>query len=327
MSSPAMTNAAVREPAVDKLQRVLWNALRRRRIANGLKITGVQRNAYSSSFASLILTCESDDGTPLRIFCKRGGGAAYEAFGHKGGVAYEAGIYRRVLRLSRLPLPRYLTSHTIGDTEVWLFLEQMDQCLRWSNCWDPSAAAVQLADWIGRFHAEQEARLKRGRPRFLLNHDATYYRSWVARAWQHVQPSFQRERWLAALRPKVDHALPWILQTPRTLIHGELFPKNVLVRDGGVFPIDWESASIAAGELDLASLTDNWPADVTAACEERYARCRWPAGAPADFRQTLESARLFHQFRWLGESPDRKGGAARWRLKHLRRAGENLGLI
>ena len=49
---------------------------------------------------------------------------------------------------------------------------------------------------------------------------------------------------------------------PRTFVHGELYPSNVLVvrddRHPRVCPIDWEMAAIGPGLIDLAALVGGW---------------------------------------------------------------------
>jgi thiamine kinase-like enzyme len=126
------------------------------------------------------------------------------------------------------------------------------------------------------------------------------------------------------------------LTPPPTVIHGEYTPKNVLVRDGIIYPVDWESAAIAVGEIDLAILTDRWPVEIVQQCKLEYQRARWPEGWPVDFERTFDAAQLYLHFLWLGYQPDSitsqaRGNAGRrgysWRFEYLRSAGERLGLI
>src|SRR5713101_2449546 len=58
-------------------------------------------NLYVSTFASEVVTCCMEDGRELQLFCKYGAGHTDNVYGHKGGVPYEAEVYRRVLH----PLP------------------------------------------------------------------------------------------------------------------------------------------------------------------------------------------------------------------------------
>ena len=110
----------------------------------------------------------------------------------------------------------------------------------------------------------------------------------------------------------------------------EFYAKTVLVRKQSVFMVDWESAAIAAGEIDLAALTEgkHWPAAIVRKCERAYVRARWPEGAPASFRRTLDAAKIYLHFRWLGERPDwtvREKSLSRY--DHLHAAAKRLALL
>jgi len=65
--------------------------------------------------------------------------------------------------------------------------------------------------------------------------------------------------------------------------------------------VDWQSAAIAAGEVDLASLTHSRPRQMVQKCEREYCESRWPKGAPDDFEERLEAARVYMNLRWLGD--------------------------
>jgi len=94
--------------------------------------------------------------------------------------------------------------------------------------------------------------------------------------------------------------------------------------------MDWESAAFDAGEIDLASLTEEtgWPRKLVRQGERAYQHPRWREVAAAQFNQTLEAARVYLRLRWLGE---RQGKAVSeknlWRYHHLRAAANTLGLI
>ena len=72
-------------------------------------------------------------------------------------------------------------------------------------------------------------------------------------------------------------------------------------------PIDWESAALAAGEIDLASLTSGWDADLAALCEQEYCLARWPEGTPDDLALRLTAARVFLNLRRLGDGDEEEG--------------------
>jgi thiamine kinase-like enzyme len=186
---------------------------------------------------------------------------------------------------------------------------------------------VVAARWIGRFHAVTEARLSSTPLPFLNTYDAAYYQGWVRRTALFAEPMRPRLPWLMPLCEHSQEAIALLLAPPVTIIHGEYYPKNVLYREGIVYPVDWESAAIAAGEIDLACLTDRWPADTVRECQRAYQQARWPHGMPADFAQRLSAARLYMHFRWLGDRPEWTTDQQYWRFEHLRSVGEQLGLI
>jgi hypothetical protein len=134
---------------------------------------------------------------------------------------------------------------------------------------------------------------------------------------------------LAQLGKVSDEWFAPLLAGP-TVIHGEYYAKTVLIRYQRLFMVDWESAAIGAGEIDVAALTEGtgWPAKLVLRCEDAYQRARWPEGAPAGFKRRLDAARIYLHFRWLGERPDwTTREKSLWRYDHLHTAAGRLGLI
>ena len=78
----------------------------------------------------------------------------------------------------------------------------------------------------------------------------------------------------------------------------------LLVRDGRIFPVDWESAAIAPGEIDLAALTEAWGDAATGACVAAYRDARAGGPASGEFERTFDAARAYLCFRWLGDRPE-----------------------
>src|SRR5207249_5651990 len=95
--------------------------------------------------------------------------------------------------------------------------------------------------------------------------------------------------------------VPRLLAAPKTVIHGEYFGLNIIYRNGICGTTDWQSAAIAPGEIDLASVTHSWPPEIVRKSERAYIRSRWPEGAPDDFEDILEAARVYMNLRWLGD--------------------------
>jgi aminoglycoside phosphotransferase (APT) family kinase protein len=185
----------------------------------------------------------------------------------------------------------------------------------------------QAARWIGRFHALTEVYLSTASVPVLRVYDTAYYLGWGHRTLQFADHVPQRFPWLATLYARAEEFAALLMETPPCIIHGEYYPKNVLYSDAAIYPVDWESAAIAAGEIDLACLTDRWPSDIVRQCELEYQRARWPHGSPTAFERRLAAARLYVHFRWLGDRPEWTTHKHYWRFEHLRSAGEQLGLI
>jgi hypothetical protein len=302
-----------------------------------------QPNIYTATFPSEIVRCQLGDGRELRLSCKYGtdhGTPLSAITRHKGGVPYEAAVYRHVLRTSRATTPTFYGAYSDVNTgHTWLILEYLDNSARLQFTWEPSAAMALAARWIGRFHNVTEERLSRASMRFLTRYDTEYYLGW-ARCTSLVAGHLrQRFPWLTTLCGRFEDVVALLLASPPTVIHGEYYPSNVLFRGGTVYPVDWESAAVAAGEIDLAALTEDWDPDIVRQCELEYQRVRWPNGPPADFERRLCCARLYLQLRWLCDDFTKKGtGSERpewsheakdplYRLEQLRSLGERLGLI
>lgn len=330
--------ASSRLPSLQTLTAGLAYVLRRQ-----VKILDRQLNIYTATFPSEIVRCQLGDGHELRLLCKYGtdhGTSLSAITGHKGGVPYEVAVYRHILRASRATTPTFYGAYRDGKTDhTWLILEYLDNSARLQFTWEPSAAMVLAARWIGRFHNATEERLSRASMRFLTRYNTEYYLEWTRCTSLVAGHLRQRFPWLTTLCGRFEDVVALLLASPPTVIHGEYYPSNVLFRGGTVYPVDWESAAVAAGEIDLAALTEDWDSDIVRQCELEYQRVRWPNGPPADFQRRLCSARLYLQFRWLCEDFTKKGtGSERpkwsheakdplYRLEQLRSLGERLGLI
>src|SRR6058998_3666240 len=79
---------------------------------------------FMSTFPNEIVTCRLPDGNKRRVFIKYAAGQSHTSFGHRGDIAYEAEVYRRVLKPLRDFRPKCLGTHTDAVTgHTSLFLE------------------------------------------------------------------------------------------------------------------------------------------------------------------------------------------------------------
>jgi len=316
-------------PDLDVLTSALTSVFSDNGSARGA-ITAIHRasNVYASTFPSEILRCTFDDGTELELMCKYQTGSNYDGHGHWGELAYEAMVYCDVLRSSCLSAPKFfgVYRNNLAD-QTLLAIEYLDNTLRINKLPQPETMGA-AARWIGRFHAQHErnsgayARLQ------LKQYDADYYVGWAKRTSKFAGSLHQRFSWLASLCDRFDDLVAPLLAADQTIIHGEYQPHNILSRDGIIYPIDWQSAALAAGEIDLVALTDGfWSEEIVNHCIDEYKQERWPAGAPASFEQALGAAQLYWPMRWLGDLAElTTDESLLWRFDQLRAASERLGV-
>jgi hypothetical protein len=283
---------------------------------------------YWSTHPAEIVTCRSGGGTTLRLLCKYSGGADNLAHGHRGGIAYEAEVYRRVLAFPEASTPRFHGTYVDPETGwIWIVLEYLDGCLRIEKVADDDALP-RAARWLGAFHAVQGRLAGRPSHAFLPRYDEQYYAGWVARARRFARPLAGAFPWFASVCDAAGDLFEPLLSAPQTVIHGEFYPHNVLMQNRRVMPVDWESAAVGAGEIDLAALTDGWGERISRASMTAYLRARGPAGCPAAMVRRLDAARAYLCFRWLGDRPAltmRK--ISRERFDTLRSSAIRLGVL
>ena len=284
------------------------------------------QNPHASTFPSEVVTCRTGDGAVVCLLCKYGS-QAHPAFGHRGGVAYEADVYRHVLANATLSVPRFYGAAVTGPAgEVCLAVGYLFDAKRLNDSSDLSLWE-RAAAWSGRFHVEREMRGQEFSPSFLIHYDAAYYAGWAKRTAAYAATLDLALPWLTDLCRHAESALCELLEAPETVIHGEYYPRNILAKDGAIYPVDWESAARGPGAIDLATLTDRCEPEVVRRCEAAYLMNRWPRGAPQSYNRTLTLARLYVHLRWLGATPGPKFRRRLWRFEEVRTLGERLGLI
>ena len=188
---------------------------------------------------------------------------------------------------------------SIAADDGLLLLENVDATPLWQvddlNVWSA------VARWLGRFH-RRFGRLDDAEERAatLVRYDRAFFRLWLERA-RSFAPRSSINRIAAAHQTVVDR----LAAEPQTLVHGELYPSNVLVaaKPNGirVCPVDWETAGLGPGALDLAALATGWAESAANALVEAY-RDETDRVDQAAFAETLRCCRLHLAVRWLGWS-------------------------
>lgn len=250
----------------------------------------------SSTHPSELVACQLKDGSVRWLHVKHQSEDATESFGHRGGLQRELAVYREVLDPYLDGTPQLL-GWSDADGESTLVLEFLEDAVPIHQV---EHGVDSAATWLAHFHCKVPV------TRSLPVLDGPYYLRWLERT-VHLQSavgmssvvSDALERLLHDPSPYVE---PLTVGSP-SVVHGEFFPHNVLWADGAVRPVDWESAALGAGEVDVASLIDDWAPDVAAQVESVYAALRWPNDLEERraSRRRVAAAAVYWSLRWLGD--------------------------
>lgn len=226
--------------------------------------------------------------------------------GHKlYGNEREVLVYRRLLAGRRFGAPaHYASAYEPGCGRYWLFLEDVGET---TLDQEGEEAWLAAARWLAEMHGTYLGRGEELRALGCLGeHDADYYRLIARAARGHLAEA--GARWAL---PRFDEltagfgaAVAYLAALPRTLVHGDIFPGNLLVRPGpSIRPVDWESASVGLGAWDLARLLDGWQ-DKAPFIGAYLAELSRRSAAPPDeedFRRALAHCRFLNalwHIRW-----------------------------
>ena len=310
--------AAPQRAPGDELAAELERMLRER-LGPGAAIAKLERrpHAYRTSFPLEELDVTLADGARLRLMLKDSSRDALSADAFKAKPEFlhdpdrEIETYRRILAPARLGTPElYGTSVDEQRGRHWLVIEYVDGEVLWQigehDVWE------EAARWLARMHERFGGRLDESWTH-LIFYDAPFYRAWMARALRFAREAEPAHRaqveWLAE---RYDEVVERLAHMPRTFVHGEFYPSNVMIvrRPGSlrICPIDWEVAAIAPGLVDLAALTTGgWSDTERAALVRAYADCRKGDATPADglreLERELDFCRLHLAVQWLGWEP------------------------
>lgn len=333
-----------RYPDDGTLLPALRTMLRERGLQLGSQCLERDRSVRASTFANEVVTVRLHDNSPLRLLCKYGQNK-HSGHGHRRGLDYEIRIYRDLLDALGLTTPRFYGSHYDELTgDHWLAIEYIEGGETVNKGRQPDAL-VAAARLIGMGHARSLSLVRHVSAIDLITYEQAYFQSWAPRLRTFAQPIAEQYPWLDALCDGFLSYCERLVSFPRVLIHGEYTVHNILMRSAGhppaqrtvgsetttvqVAPIDWESAAVSFGEIDLAFLIDGWwPDDIQQLCIQEYVRHRYDGRAPGSFDEQLKAARLYTHFRWMGDRPDKTVLKERaYRFDRMRRLGQDLRII
>ena len=243
-----------------------------------------------------------DDGSTLELVLKNLSPDALHEDAHRARPRFladrrrEVDVYRTLLADADLGTPAcHAAAADEADGTAWLLLErvpgvQLSQVGELA-VWDRAAA------WLARMHTRLAAAAGTSR---LLRYDRAFYRRWLFRAQAFAGG-------MDGVASAYERAVERLLALPTTVIHGELYPSNVLVDGTRICAVDWESAAVAPGLIDLAALTAGaWSDEQRGRLAHAYYAALPPDGRQAivDFSSALDCCRLYVALQWLGWSRD-----------------------
>jgi Phosphotransferase enzyme family len=226
-------------------------------------LVAVERQVLPSttSYTTTAVTARLRGGDAVRLFLKDFGYSRLPKDGVESRRLREVHVYRDLLA-GGLGTPEYFGS-LLDESEgrLWLLLELVDG-VQLRDCdfeaWIPAAA------WLARLHAHFEGRAAElDRSPLLIRHDDDYFRSKADEALRNLRRFSGRSmRRTADLLAGYGELAATMADQPRTLVHGNYRPKNVVVQRSSepmrVAPVDWEVAAIGSPLYDLGHLLDGY---------------------------------------------------------------------
>jgi aminoglycoside/choline kinase family phosphotransferase len=217
-----------------------------------------------------------------RLLLKHLSGASLSRPSFTASPLGEIAAYRDVLAQSGIDAPRYVDSQ-MHRNRGWLLVELVSGRPLWQL--GELAAWEQAARWLAQLHA-----LPLPAGEGLLRYDAA-----------HLRRRLELATWLPGRRRIAAGAAERLAELPVSFIHGEFTPSNVMVsRRGGTFrirPVDWETAGLGPGVLDLSALTAGWHDEQRSRIVAAYQQ---QPGAAAATAEQLDLARLVLAAQWTG---------------------------
>lgn len=209
---------------------------------------------FSTLWPTEIIEIELEDGERLSLFAKRLG---IDGAGHpdKRRPDRELLAYERLLGEPGIAAPRYYGTRLdeeSGQAELYLeYISDWDLRYQGLDQWMEAARA------LARLHRAFAGKVDE--EDFLLSLDREYVIAWAERAATALERGpaglgRRLESLLAAHAPVAE----LLAAQPRTLVHNDLAPKNVLAdrsrTPARICLVDWEVAGAGCGLLDLVHL-------------------------------------------------------------------------
>jgi Phosphotransferase enzyme family len=286
---------------------------------DGRTVTAITRHPYPYATSSPLeeLEVRFDRGSAVTLIFKD---LAFDrllddARRSKPASLYEPGrvieTYRHILGPAGMGPRCYAAVSDPRRGRYWLLLEKVSGVELWQvgelEVWE------EVARWLAGLHdrfAGETADLRTKNPH-LFDFETTWFDLWRGRAQKAlVESDDSRASALLGALDRYDEVIEKLEALPRTLVHGEFYPSNVMVArdDSGlrVCPVDWEMAGTGPGLLDLAALSGGFGRSERGRLFSAYRSAMVELGADLPSRQemraSLDRCRLHLALQWIGWS-------------------------
>lgn len=265
-----------------------------------IELLSVDPNPEGSRQHSVILRVRTADGRTRSLLAKSGKTEERTDVGHPWGIDQEVAAYTGPLNSLETYRSPFIGAVDDGHGRIWLLLKWLDQAVPLAQGPHPQSIH-HVAHWLGTFHRESITWITAEPSSGDLVPYGDVINAWASATVRELEPYVASGSDLARILADLSHALSGLAAAEDTVVHGDLYPPNVLLKGPDVVPIDWEWIGIGPGEIDVAALTDGWEDDDVSTSVHLYWQARRPGYVPdaSDVRR-LWAARLFLVARWLG---------------------------
>jgi aminoglycoside/choline kinase family phosphotransferase len=271
-----------------------------------VRIAGLERQSQAASTHAIErqwVTLASGERLPVVFKRLQPGDDLY-------GNEREVLIYQRLLDGERFGAPAlYASVNDEAERRYWLFLEDVgSSALDEGDVEEWLSAARWLAGMHGAYHGREDDLQELG---CLMEHGPAFYHLLAQAARRNLELAGANEALVRfdALMGSYDSLVSYLVNQPRTLVHGDVFAQNLIIQAGErIRAIDWESAAIGLGAWDLAKLIDGWGSMKAPFLTAYAAEFERHAGVPLDhegFRRLLEHCEILNalwHLRWSVEA-------------------------
>lgn len=267
-----------------------------------------EKNIYTSTHPSEVIKCLFPGNVERKLFLKFEIESFSEINDHRNDLKYETKVYTEVLSHIGMSTPKYYGSYTFEKHKLnMLVIEYLSDLVKFSKSKDEPNIILKAARWLAEFHNKSKEVLLNNGLAFMHRYDEEYYMKWPGITIDRIF-DFNLEKqytWLLELVEQYHSSLKEMTAVEQVVIHGEFYPTNVRYARRTLYPLDWQTAALSPGEIDIASLTHYWPdKNIQELARQEYFAARDLDEPVEKFNKRITLATIYLDFLWLRYSPE-----------------------